>query len=223
MDGRCFQKITPLIDMKNVVIVANGLPPPPQTIRELAALADFIIAVDGGASHCLDQKVQPHLLIGDFDSLPVEAVEEFQTRCEVYRFPSRKSDTDLNLALIEAERRGAKNIAVFAAIDGQIDYSLAALCDAALIQTEIEFVNLQSRILILNSARRSVHLDQIGQRCSIFPLVPGTQFSSEGLEWELDGLREGAFSFSNVSSRSAEIRLLRGAGFVLRQLDSAAR
>ena len=50
---------------------------------------DFIVAADGGYRVCLDQRVKPDLLMGDFDSL--EPPADF---AHVRRLPVEKDDTD---------------------------------------------------------------------------------------------------------------------------------
>lgn len=39
---------------------------------------DLVYAVDGGARYLKEQKVAPHVLVGDFDSLDVSEVEELK-------------------------------------------------------------------------------------------------------------------------------------------------
>ena len=65
-------------------------------LRERPAPGDFVIAADGGYQHCLREKLQPDLLLGDFDSM--EPPADFARVC---RLPMEKDDTDTLAAIRE--------------------------------------------------------------------------------------------------------------------------
>ena len=89
---------------------------------------DFLVAVDGGLRHLLAINRQPHLLIGDLDSVTPEQLEALSSGgVEIQRFPVEKDETDLELALLETTRRGYKTIILVGALGGRIDQMLANL------------------------------------------------------------------------------------------------
>ena len=61
---------------------------------------DYVVCVDGGLQHCLATAWQPDILIGDFDSVSPDLLDE-QAGSGVERlsFPTAKDQSDLELAL----------------------------------------------------------------------------------------------------------------------------
>jgi len=106
----------------HALICAHGLSEPSPTLPP----ADLIIAVDGGAHWCHTLRQQPHILLGDFDSLPEQTLQRWrQQKVAVHRYPADKDQTDLELALHLAVARGAQRITVVGALGGRWDQSIA--------------------------------------------------------------------------------------------------
>ena len=93
------------------------------TARGLApAAGDLLIAADGGYTPLAALGLTPHLLLGDFDSLPVRP-----QGVPTLTFPVAKDDTDLGLALREGFARGYRDFALYGAGGGRLDHTLANL------------------------------------------------------------------------------------------------
>lgn len=89
---------------------------------------DAIYAVDGGARHLTKIGRYPSALLGDFDSLSPEEVEEIrQQGTEIYNFPVEKDWTDMELALDMALREGATSITLIGGTGERFDHTLANL------------------------------------------------------------------------------------------------
>ena len=103
----------------------------------------LVIAVDGGSLHAKSLGLNIDIVIGDLDSLNVEthaALSAIGT--QIKTLPSRKDETDLELALIHATEQGAKQIAILGAFGGRLDMSLSnlfLLTHPRLTQVHIEF------------------------------------------------------------------------------------
>ncbi len=110
------------------LIITQGPARARRSLRDLAARADLILAADGGARVARAAGVNPHLIIGDLDSLdPATARWVSRRRIPRRRFPVSKDATDAELALREALRRGAGEIWIFATLTGRMDQALANL------------------------------------------------------------------------------------------------
>ncbi len=83
----------------------------------------FIIAADGGLSFLTSRGVTPHLIVGDFDSYGGPLPEGV----EVIRHPVMKDQTDMELAVREALRRGAGRLLLYGGLGGRLDHTLANL------------------------------------------------------------------------------------------------
>jgi len=84
----------------NAAIICNGAVSDYSFYRKYLNGIDYIIAADGGASHARRMGVQPHLLIGDFDSISPEDMEYYRnTGVEIRTFPVNKDKTDTEIAI----------------------------------------------------------------------------------------------------------------------------
>ena len=109
----------------NAIIFANGELNLPPDWAELLASAELLIAVDGGAKHLLSLGLEADLLIGDLDSIAAADLASLKkAQVEIQSFPSEKDQSDLELALLAAQKRGAENIFVLAGLGRRWDHSL---------------------------------------------------------------------------------------------------
>ena len=84
---------------------------------------DFVIAADAGYRVCLEESIQPDLLVGDFDSM--EPPADF---ARVRRLPVEKDDTDTLAALRAGLERGCTDFLIYGGTGGRrLDHTLANL------------------------------------------------------------------------------------------------
>ena len=88
-----------------------------------------VIAADGGYARALAVGLVPTILVGDLDSLEPSLVEAAAADgVEILRSPVAKDESDTELALLEAVRRGATRVTVIGAFGGaRLDHELANL------------------------------------------------------------------------------------------------
>ena len=89
----------------------------------------LVVAADGGLARARAIGLAPSLLVGDLDSLdPVLVTAGEGAGLEILRAPVAKDESDTELALLEAVRRGATRITVLGAFGGaRLDHTLANL------------------------------------------------------------------------------------------------
>ena len=85
---------------------------------------DLILAADAGYLNAKKFGIVPHVLLGDFDSLGEPAVGD---GVELLRVPAEKDETDTQLAVAEAIRRGATEIFLVGGLSGRLDHTLSNL------------------------------------------------------------------------------------------------
>lgn len=109
------------------VIVANGELHKNARLQKIWERADLRIAADGGARNArLFLERAPQIVIGDMDSLDDETRESLtNANVEMIQHPRAKDETDLELALLLAQTRGADEITILAAFGGRVDQFLA--------------------------------------------------------------------------------------------------
>lgn len=138
---------------------------------------DVVVAADGGFASLEAIGRVPDLAIGDFDSLGY-----VPAGVRTIRFPPEKDASDMELALERAMRDGADRVAVYGALGGRLDHTLA---------------NLQ---LLASFAERGLEVVAVGERERIAFLVgPG--------ELLIEAADEGivsVFSLTDVSTGVVE-------------------
>lgn len=114
--------------MTRCFIVASGDLPEPHLLTASLRPTDLLIAADGGANHLHALGLAPHWLIGDLDSAAPPVVADLQARgVPVERHPPAKDFTDLELAVLTAQRLGAREVILLGVLGNRWDHSLANL------------------------------------------------------------------------------------------------
>lgn len=113
--------------LKLALVVTGG--PDTEPLTELESDvgdAAFVIAADSGLALARRLGLEVHVAIGDFDSTSAgELRDAASAGTEVVRLPRAKDETDLELALGEASRRGAGEVRVLGGVGGRLDHLLA--------------------------------------------------------------------------------------------------
>ncbi len=131
---------------RSALLVANG--DPQRNLGELIADHDFLIAVDGGLHHLLELKRMPDLLIGDLDSITNQELQAcIDQGVEILRFKAEKDESDLELALLEALKRGYRDLTIANAGGGRVDHlfgNLSLLFHPALHHAQVKMTDQSS-------------------------------------------------------------------------------
>lgn len=114
--------------MKCVVLANGEYGDELEPYREIVEQADCILCADGGANYAFSLQVVPDCIIGDMDSIAGEVRDHF-SRLEVpiKKYPRQKDFTDTQLALSEAEARGAEEIILIGSLGKRLDHTLSNL------------------------------------------------------------------------------------------------
>ena len=180
---------------------------------------DLIIAANGGTHYCLNLGLTPDVVIGDLDSLTADDIKGLQiASVEIIRYPAKKDQTDLELALRLAIDRGADEIVVFGAMGGRWDMSIAnilLLAEQNLSGATIRIIDGRHEIMLLQAGKEITFHGKKGNILSLIPLGrDALGITTIGLEYPLknDVLRLGSSrGISNVLIRnSATVFLKQG-------------
>ncbi len=117
-----------MLIMKCLVLANGEYGDDLKTYNELIDKADCIICADGGANYAYQLQLVPDCIIGDMDSIAGE-VRDYFNRLEVpvKKYPRQKDFTDTQLALSEAEARGADEIVLIGSLGKRLDHTLSNL------------------------------------------------------------------------------------------------
>jgi thiamine pyrophosphokinase len=171
------------------VIFVNGIVTDYTTLARWLCVDDFLIGANGGTLHCLALGRQPHVVVGDLDSLdPVLVAQLSAQGVQIERHSPIKDQTDLELALECAHRQAADEVLLLGALGGRLDQMLANVL--ILARQDWPFPILigegdQVAQVIHRGETLSVQAP-IGSTLSVIPLSESvTGITYEGLEYSL--------------------------------------
>jgi thiamine pyrophosphokinase len=212
------------------LIVADGEVPPRSALDAAwpgwARGRDLVVAADGGWDKAVRLGLRPGLLVGDADSLPGARFNALAAKgVPVERSARAKDESDAELALLAALRRGAGQVTILGALGGRrFDHALAnvgllALPDPA--TAEVELLDATTRVRLLRAPAADggpVGLELSGapgDLVSLLPLgEPAEGVTTAGLRYPLqdEALRFGpARGLSNVRlAAAAKVTVRRG-------------
>jgi thiamine pyrophosphokinase len=186
----------------------------------------IVIAADGGARHAVALGLAIDLWVGDGDSLGDDGVAELAAAgIPIERVQTAKDETDTELAVLAALRRGADSLVIVGALGGpRLDHALAnlgllALPDLAGHTTTVVAADARVRLVRapdIDGGVTSVMLTgRVGDRVSLLPVgSDAIGLTTDGLHFALDDetLRVGRTrGISNVrTAPTASVTVRRG-------------
>ena len=192
--------------MSEKVLVVCGSPvvASADLLRQLAGECDHIVAVDRGLDALLGAGLSCDVYVGDADTVSdagralVDVAKDF----EVERHSPYKDYTDLALALDSVRRRwpGAEVVAT-CATGGRPDMALSVLgLLAEYTEGPVWIVEDETTARILHAGESWTIENAEGKTFSIIAIVPNTEVSEHGLEWELDHAPLGLLADTGISN-----------------------
>jgi thiamine pyrophosphokinase len=161
-------------------------------IRSFLGALDLVICADGGIRHAFALGLRPALVLGDFDSAGQALAAEMESQgIPVHRVPVEKDQTDSQLALEEAIRRGADEILLVGATGGRLDHTVAnlLLLPGLPASTTVSIVDSHNLVRLLRPGGRLTVPALPGSYLSLLPLSPEVKgVVAEGVKWPLDGV-----------------------------------
>ena len=182
-----------------VAVFAGGEPPPAEVARRIPPDAR-VIAADSGLDHAHRLGLQADLLVGDLDSVSVDATRRHTAAIE--RHAEDKDQTDLELAMEVASREG-ETVMVVGGHGGRLDHFLA---NAALLAdrrwSSNRIVWLAGSDLATVIHRQAALHGAPEDLVSILPLGgPARGVTTKGLQWPLQDATLIPGSTRGISNR----------------------
>jgi thiamine pyrophosphokinase len=201
----------------NTIIAANGEISSPGLLGPLLKKRELLIAADGGLKHIRNLGLVPDLVIGDLDSISIEESQWIlQNHIEISKFPEQKNQTDLELALLEAVKRGSDSIIVIGALGGRIDQTLAnifLLLMPELLGVDVRLDDGHTELFLIRD--QAEIMGEKGDSVSLLPILSSVKgIKTNGLKYSLNNetlLPEHSRGVSNeLMADKAEISLKSG-------------
>jgi thiamine pyrophosphokinase len=188
---------------QTAVVICNGRPPSSALLRRLTRGADLFIAADGGANLARRAGVQPHVIIGDLDSIDQRTRRAFAVGANLVRV-KRQDNTDLEKALDYLLKKKCARVIITAATGRRIDFTLGNL-------SVIWSYTARMKIAVVGDGWTAVpvrrELRIRGNRGTLVSLIPFGACSGitlRGLKYPLRNaqLKVGEIAVSNVVKSS---------------------
>src|ERR1700730_8540472 len=174
-----------------VVIFAGGAYQSGKASQKALVDADLLIAADSGAATALRLGYVPAYIVGDFDSLDTQLVEQARARgSRLISAAVEKDETDTELAVQLAIEQGATQITLLGALGGERFHHAIAnvLLLAGFDTVPIRIIDGPSTCWLLRGPGHTTIQGQIGDLLSLFPLTgDATGISSQELYYPLQG------------------------------------
>ncbi len=182
-----------------------------------------IIAVDHGLEACHKLEIMPDHVYGDFDSVRTETYAFYAEKIpdRMHRFPTRKDETDTEIALREAiglAQPEADEITILGATGTRLDHvfgNLHLLKIALDAGVHCQIVDPHNRITMLSGNYEIDRDHQFGDYVSLLPFTPVVEgLTLKGFEYPLEdftleaGLARGVSN--EITDEIAEIKMTSG-------------
>jgi thiamine pyrophosphokinase len=184
------------LQLKRIVIIANGDLETPEFYHRLLRSDDYIICADGGSHHAKTLGLTPDLIIGDLDSVDPKLINLINAgKTEVITYPAEKDQSDLELAVEHAVQLNPTEILIIGALGGsRLDHTLfnlmllklplAARIPARIADRRQDLFMLQGESI----QDKIVLTGQSGDYTSLFPLTEKVDgITTTGLKYVLHG------------------------------------
>ncbi len=174
----------------NWLIVTGGAAPESALLKEQAAQADRIIAVDGAADLLVRERVAPHVLIGDFDTASKISIDMLTAGgAQAVRLPVHKNMTDTEAAMDYALDAGADDITILGALGTRADHTLSNIGMLLRAYRRGAACRILDEFNVLEAATGEYTLAGVpGQTVSILPLTGDLIVTASGLTYPLEAL-----------------------------------
>jgi len=176
------------ITMDCIIVASGNLLFTPR-IKRLLEEADLIVAADGGATHLKQMDIAPHVIIGDMDSIHPDTRCFFEKKgTPIISHPSRKNQTDTDLCVEFAVKKGATTVTMIGVTGHRLDHTLANI----FLLRRLCTLGVESRIIDANNEIYLVtdHLKLKGRKGDLLSVLPVsdevTGLTLTGLEYPLE-------------------------------------
>lgn len=180
--------------------------------------ADCVVSVDGGLEATKALGLTPSAIVGDFDTVPEEILEEYRRNpgilWDVHR--PEKDETDTELAINTAIKMGCKKLLILGATGGRLDHELSNIHLLKLCldrQVEAFLYDAWNKVYLLAEGKVFKRREIYGTYVSFIPLTENVKgITLTGFKYPLRGkdisvgVEAGLCVSNEVTETEASIR-----------------
>ena len=161
------------------VIIGSGEIKDYEKAKSRICAEDYIICADGGYDHAVKMRIEPNILIGDFDS-----IKKIPEDIERVQYPTRKDMTDSHIALELAKEKGYDKVLLLGFTGDRADHTLTNILllinypDAVIADDNNEIQLIKDTVELCGNS---------GDTVSIIPICGNLEgITTSGLEYPLN-------------------------------------
>jgi len=162
---------------RKALIVGGGDINVTYLLQELKSDYAVLVAADGGGKTLHELGYQPHILLGDFDSLDHELIKVFKEKgSKIQEFPIEKDWTDLELAVQTVINLNVQEIIIFGGMGDRLDHTLGNLSLLYPLVTKgikASLIGLKERVFLIGPHETVTLSPERDNFFSLLPLYPG--------------------------------------------------
>lgn len=221
-----------------VVIISGGrldIKSAPALFERICQDKVVIISVDGGLGYCKVCGVQPDYLVGDFDTIAEDILQEYAAnpQIQVRRYQPQKDLTDTDAAvelaieLIQNGKDSENMIYLLGGIGSRMDHTMANIgCLKKTMQAEIPMKIIDTHNCIYGFGHSfSLYREQLIYKdyLSLLALETVEGLTIQGMKYETDRITLPVFEGRGVSNQleqeEAEVKFTSGVLLVVESRD----
>lgn len=156
------------------IIISNGTIENYSFYKKILKDYDLIICADGGAQHAKHMGIVPDVVMGDFDSISPNDLNDMKSQgIRIVPYPPVKDETDTQLVINYAIEQGYKELVLLGCLGTRFDHSFA---NVALLKTVMDkggkgtIINEYNEICLIDS-----NIELTGEAGDIVSLLPVTE------------------------------------------------
>jgi len=167
-----------------VIILADG--DFPSHLISLGKLQDAqtIICCDGSVNNLVKNKIEPHYILGDLDSIDDNLKNKYSDR--IIKLPDQ-DENDLRKAIQWAEDGGVKEAVILGATGKRDDHTLANIFTLLQYPSQLEMTIYTNHGIFSVAENKKIFDSFTGQKISLFATDKSIEITSNNLKFNMIG------------------------------------
>ena len=169
---------------KPVIILANGNYPKHKIPLKILGDAGSIICCDGAVNKLVEKNHDPHVIIGDLDSINDNHKKKYQKK--LHYIPDQ-NENDLRKAMAWVDKQNIKTAFILGATGKREDHMLGNIFSILQFPTKTMFNMITDFGMFTTIENECKFSSSPGEQISFFSTDPSIKISSTNLKYNLNG------------------------------------
>lgn len=177
------------------VIISGGTTPSYKLLHKELETSSYLICADSGANCVYNYNMCPNFIVGDLDSIDVEALSYFKNKkVDILEYPPDKDFTDTEIAINKAIDLGVTEIVLLGCTGSRLDHMLGniglllkclKLGVAATVKDDNNILLMTDKSIVINGKKGDT-FSLLPYGDSIYDLsIAGAKYNLKGVKLEL--------------------------------------